>query len=184
MTAHPFRIVEADLFMRTVRLRTPFRFGAVTVRESDHIIAHVKIEDARGQRATGCGSDALAAKWFDKNPAKSERQNVVDLGEAAERARAHLLASKQMQTLFQHWLPLDREAVRAALASGLPAIVGSFAASLFERAMLEALGRLTGQPLHRVIVDNLAGIDPAAVHGELKGFDLGRSLPAEPSAAV
>src|SRR5262245_37733179 len=118
MAAHPFRIVDAALFMRSVTLRTPFRFGAVTVRESDHIIAQVTIEDAQGGRATGCGSDALAAKWFDKNPAKTERQNVVDLGEAAERARVHLLASKRPQTLFQHWLPLDREAVRAAQANG------------------------------------------------------------------
>lgn len=184
MSSVPFRIVDANLFVRSVTLRTPFRFGAVTVRESGHIIAQVTIEGEAGGRAVGCGSDALAAKWFDKNPAKSERQNVVDLGRAAERVRANLLASRQAAPLFSHWLPIDRESVRAAEAAGLPAIVGSFAASLFERAMFEALGRLAGLPFHRVILDNLAGLNPAAVHPQLKRFDLAKSLPPEPLATV
>lgn len=184
MSAIPFRIAEASLHVRTVALRTPFRFGAVTVQQSDHIIARVVIEGASKARAAGCGSDALAAKWFDKNPAKSERQNVLDLGNAAEQARLNLLADRRADTLFGHWRPLEREAVRAAEAAGLPAIVGAFAASLFERAMFEALGRLAGAPFHRVVLDNLAGLEPAAVHPELKGFDLAASLPAQPLASV
>jgi hypothetical protein len=179
-----FRILEARLFVRPVTLRTPFRFGAVTVRQSDHILAQVRIEGADGRQAVGCGSDALAAKWFDKNPGKSERQNVLDLGHAAERARAGLLASPSPRTLFAHWLPLARECVREAQAAGLPAIVGSFAASLFERAMFEALGRLTQRSFHRVILENLAALDPGAVHAELRGFDLAGSLPRAPLAAV
>lgn len=184
MSGIPFRIAEASLQVRGVTLRTPFRFGAVTVRQSDHIIARVVIEGTGGTRAAGCASDALAAKWFDKNPAKSERQNVLDLGNAAEQARRNLLAGGQADTLFRHWLPLEREAVRAAEAAGLPAIVGAFAASLFERALFEALGRLAGLPFHRVVRDNLAGLEPGVVHPELQGFDLAASLPAEPLPAV
>ena len=61
----------------------------------------VEVEAADGRRAHGYAADNLAPKWFDKDPAKSFRDNVKDELVAIRVAHhAYLGASKMYPPVF------------------------------------------------------------------------------------
>ena len=49
--APSFRVCEVRLYERPVRLRMPFRFGVVTLREAPQGFVRARIEDAQGRSA-------------------------------------------------------------------------------------------------------------------------------------
>jgi hypothetical protein len=63
------------LHERDVRLRLPFRFGAVTLTEAAEAFARVRITLKDGRSAWGQAAEMLAPKWFDKDPARSNADN-------------------------------------------------------------------------------------------------------------
>ena len=79
MNAPPIRVREVRLYERPVRLRMPFRFGVVTLREAPQAFVRVRIEDGQGRSAWGASAELLAPKWFDKNLALTNEQNFDQL---------------------------------------------------------------------------------------------------------
>ena len=79
MNAPPIRVREVRLYERPVRLRMPFRFGVVTLREAPQAFVHVRIEDGQGRSAWGASAELRAPKWFDKNLALTNEQNFDQL---------------------------------------------------------------------------------------------------------
>ena len=63
--------------IRDVRLRLPFRFGAVTLTEATEAFARVRVTLRDGRRAWGEAAEMLAPKWFDKDPARSNADNAA-----------------------------------------------------------------------------------------------------------
>ena len=74
-----FGIRQIDLFERDVRLRMPFRFGIVTLTEAPQAFARVRIRLENGAEAEGAAAEMLVPKWFDKNPALSNEDNLEQL---------------------------------------------------------------------------------------------------------
>jgi len=64
------RIRDVRLRERDVRLRLPFRFGAVTLTEATEAFARVRVTLRDGRRAWGEAAEMLAPKWFDEDPAR------------------------------------------------------------------------------------------------------------------
>src|SRR3954463_2496152 len=73
------KLVEVERFERDVRLRLPFRFGVTTVTHATQAVIRATVELADGRRATGVAAETLAAKWFDKNLALSDAENLDQL---------------------------------------------------------------------------------------------------------
>ena len=71
------RIRDVRLRERDVRLRLPFRFGAVTLTEATEAFARVRVTLRDGRRAWGEAAEMLAPKWFDKDPARSNADNAA-----------------------------------------------------------------------------------------------------------
>ena len=70
---------------RDVRLRLPFRSGAVTPTEATEAFARVRVTLKDGRSAWGQAAEIPAPKCFDKDPARSNADNdAAGLATAAE----------------------------------------------------------------------------------------------------
>jgi len=135
----------------------------------------VEVEAADGRRGRGYAADNLAPKWFDKDPAKSFRDNVKDELVAIRVAhQAYLEASKVPRSVFQIWLDAFAECRRRGPERKLNALTVSFGSSFFERALADAAARLAGADAVALLRQDLLEIRPAAVHRELEQDDLTR----------
>jgi len=63
-------------------------------------------------------------------------------------------------------------------------LVRGFGVALLERALMDAVCRLTGSTFHQALRTNLFGFDPGAVHDELADWDLASSLATEPLGEI
>src|SRR6266480_904580 len=79
------KLVDVERYERDVRLRLPFRFGVTTVTQATQAVIRATIM-SDGCRARGVAAETLAAKWFDKNLALSDEQNLDQLRQSLETA--------------------------------------------------------------------------------------------------
>jgi hypothetical protein len=166
-------IKNAAFYLRTISTRLPFRFGSFTLEKVPLLHLSLQTESENGIRAQGVAADNLMPKWFDKDPEKSPRDNIQDLLQAAHIARNLYAGSGRNPTsVWEIW----REAYPACLQQGrqfgLNSLVSSFGSSLFERALLDASGKISGRDLVGILRENLAGIRPQDVHKELDYGDI------------
>jgi hypothetical protein len=148
-----FRVAAIDLLERDVRLRMPFRFGVVTLTASPQAFARVRIRLEDGREAEGAAAELLAPKWFDKDPALSNEDNVDQLRSSLARAREGYLAHEP-RTAWAH-------------ASPGKGLVENYGPALLDRALLDALCRALGVSFYRAVQTNLVGA------GSFEGMDLG-----------
>jgi hypothetical protein len=174
------RIVESRLGLRTALARTPFRYGVVTVRVAPIATLEVTIETQHGERSCGYAADFLAYRWFDKRPHKSLLDNVSDLVLAIRSALAICQASPAYRTAFELWQECLAEMTAAAPAHDLNDLTVSFGASMPERAVIDALGRLVGLPMADLLKSDALGIDLGGLDPDLGGIDVRDILPKQP----
>lgn len=131
------RITAIDFFERPVRLRLPFGFGVVTLRECSQAFVRVTAE-AGGRTVQGATAELLLPKWFDKSPALTNEQNAEQLRIALRTARESYLSERQAQTVWT----LSREAGAAStkrlVALGLPPLAAQYGRALIDKALADA----------------------------------------------
>jgi Enolase C-terminal domain-like len=164
---------SASCHLRNLRTRLPFRYGVVTLTHFPLLHLAVEVEAADGRRARGFAADNLPPKWFDKDPAKSFRDNVNDqLGSINAARAAYLDAARTPRPLFDVWCEAYAECARRATALKLNGLTAGFGSSLFERALADAAGRLSGQDVSGMLREDVLGIRPEVVHRTLSRADL------------
>jgi L-alanine-DL-glutamate epimerase-like enolase superfamily enzyme len=177
VTAPVFRVAEAELYERPVRLRMPFRFGVVTLREAPQCFVRARIETPDGRSARGAAAEMLVPKWFDKNLALSNEQNFEQLRLSLRLAVEAYVSDKSLRTAFGHFAAHYREQIEAAGRHGLNRLVANYGPAQIDRAMLDALCRMEGSSFYDLVRANRAGIDPTMSPEEssdLAGFDIAR----------
>jgi L-alanine-DL-glutamate epimerase-like enolase superfamily enzyme len=176
------KLVDSAAGIVNVRARLPFRFGVITMRASPLFTLEAVIEDAQGRRARGYAADFLAFRWFDKRPEKSLADNCRDLIRTVEVARELYLEAgrSRLRTPFALFLDSHPEIERRALSEGFNRLGASFGSSMLERAVIDAVGRLTGQSLFELVRDNDLGIELGAISPELAGREPAEFLPERP----
>ncbi len=188
MTPAPqFAIREIEVYERPVKLRMPFRFGVVTLRECPQAFVRARIElldgsgatgaaGAGGRWAWGAAAELMAPKWFDKNLALSNEDNFNQLRDVIRLARDAYLSERTGATAFGHFAR-HHEAHRVAAAGlGFNPLLASYGPALLDRAVLDALCRALGLSFYRVMQNNLAGM--AGGRGAAEGLEIGRFLSA------
>lgn len=146
---------EIGFYERDVKLRLPFRFGVVTLTEAPQAFVRARIRLENGQESEGAAAELLVPKWFDKNPALSNEDNIDQLRACLREARAAYLAPG-MKTAFAHARP----------AVGL---VENFGPALIDRALLDALCRGLGISFYEAVRKNVVGLElPGAFLAGLK----------------
>ncbi len=168
--AAPLLTVRAvDLGVRPVRLRLPFRFGAVTLSACPQLFVRVTVEVA-GQigTATGFAAEMMVPKWFDKRAGHSHADNVLGLARSVERAAAAYLndAPASAFGLFvRHYAAL----MTAGNADGATALTAAYGQAVLDRAVLDALCRARQISFFDAATHNLIGLRDSALVPDLSG---------------
>ena len=165
------KLEHVDRFERDVTLRLPFRFGVITVTNSVNAIVRVRIGLPDGSTSEGVAAEALAAKWFEKSPAFSDEQNLDQLRQSLDIAIDHyrVLGWNTPFGLSAHTY-LQQQARGAQL--GLNPLVACYGPALLDRAILDALGKATGQSFARMIAANLPDIEATALAPDIHDAQL------------
>lgn len=185
MSAAPrLKLVSVERFERDVKLRLPFRFGVITVTEATQAVIRATIEVEGGKTATGVAAETLAAKWFDKNLALSDDQNLDQLRQALDVAIA-VYQGQGARTAFGLFADSYIEQMSRGMALGLNPLVASYGPALLDRAIIDALGRATGTSFARMIQGNLPGMAVTTLTPDLQGFELSAFLAGlKPGASI
>ena len=167
------RLLAAEAAVHEIHTRMPFRYGNACLTASPVLTLRLSVEAADGRRSRGLASDCLPPRWFDKDPGKEYRQNVDDQLMAYRLARdAYLSAGERSQSAFEQWRDAFDRTRETGAAAGLNALTTSFGSSFFERAMIDALCRLSGVSFFE------------ALRGDLLGLETAAWLPEEPLARI
>jgi hypothetical protein len=164
------RIKEVDLRERDVRLRLPFRFGVVTLREAPQLFCRVRIELPDGRGGWGSTAELLAPKWFDKDPSLSNDDNFEQLRNSVRNAAALYLENRDFLTPFGHFSKHHSDQLLRCAVDGLNPLVSSFGSALIDRAILDALCRVNETSFFQAVRSNLCGIGDSSLLPDLRGF--------------
>lgn len=164
------RISEVDLRERDVRLRLPFRFGVVTLREAPQLFCRVRIELRDGRGGWGSTAELLAPKWFDKDPSISNDDNFEQLRNSVRNAAALYLENRAFLTPFGHFSRNHSGQLESCAAAGLNPLVASFGSALIDRAVLDALCRVREKSFYEAVRSNACGLAPSPLLPDLSGF--------------
>jgi L-alanine-DL-glutamate epimerase-like enolase superfamily enzyme len=172
------RVEAVRCLERDVRLRLPFRFGAATVTHATQAVVSLTLALEDGRTATGVAAETLAVKWFDKNPALTDAQNVEQLRQALALAVA-LYGAQGWSTPFGLYAGAYHDQLRKGAELGLMPLAAGFGPALLDRAVLDALGRATDMDFVQLIASNRAAIEVRdALVPDLAGFDVAGFLAA------
>lgn len=163
--APALRIREIELYERPVKLRLPFRFGVVTLRECPQAFVRVRIETEGGGGAWGAAAEMMAPKWFDKNLALTNEQNFDQLRDVLRIARGLYLSDAGAATAFGHFARHYDAQLKEGAARGYNPLLAGYGPALVDRAVLDALCRVRSLSFYAAMRTNLPGVDFA-------GFDM------------
>ena len=169
------KLVEVERYERDVRLRLPFRFGVTTVTHATQAVIRATIALPDGRTEQGVAAETLAAKWFDKNLALSDAQNLDQLRQSLAIA-IELYTARGFDTPFGLYAGVYREQQARGAALDLNPLVASYGPALLDRAIADALGRATGRSFPEMVSQNLLGIRASDLTPDLAGFDIGAFL--------
>ncbi|HUJ86222.1 MAG TPA: enolase C-terminal domain-like protein [Burkholderiales bacterium] len=158
MSAPRFALEAIDLFERQTRLRMPFRFGVATLTAAPQAFVRARIRLADGRRSVGAAAEMMAPKWFDKNPALSDEENVEQLRASLALARSAYLAGDE-NTAGGHWQDNYAPQIARGAQLGLNGLTACYGPALIDRALLDALCRALGVSFWRAMSANLPGIE-------------------------
>jgi len=176
MTAIPkIKLDSVERFERDYKLRLPFRFGVITVTAGTQAVIRARIALEDGRMGLGVAAEALGAKWFDKDPAFSDAQNLDQLRQALGLA-IELYGARGWSTPFGLYADTYREQLARGADLGLVPLVASYGPALLDRAILDALGRAMGLSFADMIRRNVPGIGATDLTPDLAGYDLPRFL--------
>lgn len=181
--ALPVRVAETRLGVLNVFARMPFRFGAVTIHAAAQATLEVRIETRDGSGACGHAADFLSYKWFDKRPERSPQEGSADLIQSIE-AAATAYKNAGFSSVFAHWRDLHRGLEQKSLNRGYNRLGANFGVSMIERAVIDAVGRMTGQSFDSLLRGPLLGIDEPSVFAGLRPGSVAAALPPDPLARL
>jgi hypothetical protein len=172
------KVEAVDCFERDFKLRLPFRFGVITVTEGTQAVIRATVALEDGRVGVGVAAESLAAKWFDKDPAFSDAQNLDQLRQALGIA-IDLYRGRGWNTPFGLYADTYADQLARGAALGLVPLVASYGPALIDRAILDAVGRAMGLSFAEMIRRNAAGIEIRnTLTPDLAGLDVAGFLAA------
>ncbi len=178
--AERFTLARFEETAFPTRTRFPFKYGIASMTDVPHLFLRTRVT-VGARSCDGLAAEGLPPKWFTKNPATTFEQDLPEMFEVIRHAAA--AASDIARTpvsFFDLWRELYRGQMAWAEARGLAPLLAGLGVSLVERAVLDGLCRLAGQPLHRLVAANTLGLRLGDVHPELGEAEPADLLPATP----
>jgi hypothetical protein len=178
--ADTFTLSPFHFFVLHTRTRFPFRYGIASMTDVPHLFVRTLVS-AGGRSVYGLSAEGLPPKWFTKDPATTFEQDLPEMLEAIGHAThlAEQIAQRPL-SFFDFWRELDRQQQVWAESRRLAPLLAHLGVSLAERAALDGLCRLAGQPLHRMMDADRLGLRLGEVYAELGTLQPGDVLNAAP----
>ncbi len=178
------RLEEVERYERPMTLRLPFRFGVITVTEGVQAVIRVRVSLPDGRSCQGVAAEALAAKWFEKSPEFTDEQNLDQLRQSLDIAIGHYKAFGAA-TPFGLFAGTYHAQQKKGAALRLNPLVASYGPALLDRAILDALGKATGNSFAQMIAQNLPGIAATDLTPDIDQLELAAFLAAlKPSPTI
>ena len=149
-------------------------------RPRGFLIVRLDLADDQGQRSWGVSGDRPSFGWLDKRSNYSAESKLRRLLKLVENSRDIYLNSSDLESPFEQSLNNAEEISRIGRAADHENLSCTFAAALFERALLDAVCRIQKLSLFEAVRQNKLGFQPEAVFSELKKFSLQHFLPQRP----
>jgi hypothetical protein len=178
--ADRFTLSPFEFFVRQTHTRFPFRYGIASMTEVPHLFVRTKVT-CDGKSSFGLSSEGLPPKWFTKDTATTFEQDLPEMLQVIHHAAK--LAGQIAQSpvsFFDLWRPLYRQQSDWANARHTAQLLANLGVSLVERAVLDGLCRVAGEPAHRMVAANRLGLLLGEVHAELGDAQPHELLPAAP----
>jgi hypothetical protein len=169
------RLVEVERYERPMKNRLAFRFGVITVTGGVQAVIRVRIALSDGRTCQGVAAEALAAKWFEKSPEFTDDQNLDQLRQSLDIAIAHY-TDYGAATPFGLFGGTYREQQRKGASLRLNPLVASYGPALLDRAILDALGKATGNSFAQMITQNLPDIAATELTPDIDRLELATFL--------
>ncbi len=173
----------ADLFVKNLRTRLPFRYGIATMTRVPHLVVRLTIETG-GRIQHGCSADHLPPKWFTKDPDSAYRDDLAEMVGVIRHACDTASALPATGSVFALWRELYAAQSAWAAAGNTPPLLAGFGTSLVERALIDAFCRVHGKSFAHAVRENALGFDAGALHGELAGVAPADFLPPAPLRSI
>jgi hypothetical protein len=178
------KLEEVERYERPMTMRLAFRFGVITVTGGIQGVIRVRISLPDGRSGQGVAAEALAAKWFEKSPEFTDDQNLDQLRQSLDLAIEHYQA-QDADTPFGLFAGTYQEQQRKGATLRLNPLVASYGPALLDRAILDALGKVTGNSFAQMIVGNLPGIRTTELTPDIEQIPLARFLAAlKPASSI
>src|SRR5436190_5184406 len=171
------RLEGVERYERPMKNRLAFRFGVITVTGGTQAVIRVRISLPDGRSSQGVAAEALAAKWFEKSPQFTDEQNLDQLRQSLDIAIEHYTAYGAA-TPFGLFAGTYREQQRRGATLHLNPLVASYGPALLDRAILDAVGKVTGNSFAQMISQNLPGIVTTELTPDIEQVALQRFLAA------
>ena len=171
------KLEEVERYERPMKNRLAFRFGVITVTEGIQAVIRVRISLGDGRTSQGVAAEALAAKWFEKSPEYTDAQNLDQLRQSLDLAVEHYKAFGRA-TPFGLFIGTYREQQKKGAAFRLNPLVSSYGPALLDRAILDAVGKVTGNSFAQMITQNVPGITTGDLTPDIEQVPLQRFLAA------
>ena len=175
-----FTISPFEFFVLHTRTRFPFKYGIASMTDVPHLFLRTRVTIG-GKSSMGQTAEGLPPKWFTKNPTTTFEQDLPEMLAAIRHATSS--AEQIAQTpvsFFKFWQRLYEQQSTWAKTRNIASLLANLGVSLVERAVLDGLCRLAGEPLHRVIAKNLLEINLREVYAEVGDAKPGELLSAAP----
>ena len=187
VNAPKFRIKQISFIEREVRLRLPFRFGVVTLKECPQVYVKVDVEFKDATLAQGCSSEMMVPKWFDKNMDLSNEDNFNQLRLSLKIARTAYLAESSFKNAWEYFSHHYSSIIKSGEQNNLNHLTSNFGIALIDKALIDALCHYLNLNFYKVINHNHIGLKSSDMSelSDLKNFDLNKFLISlSPSAQI
>ena len=181
-----FTIQSIDLLVREMPPdRMSFAIGKVPAKKrrprAVFLVRLVLSDPAGSGQVIGWSGDRPSFGWLDKRPERSPEKKLGALIELIKAAREiYLEQGKSFVGPFQLWQRCHSLVMKHGEETGHESLSSSYASALFERAVIDGYCRAEGLSFFEMLQQEKSGIDPGAIHPELKNFPFARILPTSP----
>jgi len=178
-----FTVSPFEFFVRYTCTRFPFRYGIASMTDVPHLFVRTTVTVA-GKSSMGLSAEGLPPKWFTKNLTTTFDQDLPEMLEVINHAAqlAEQIAQNP-RSYFNFWRELYRQQSEWAVTRHIAPLLANLGVSLIERAVLDGLCRVAGEPLHRMVATNRLALRLGEIYGELGNAQPHDLLPATPLAS-
>lgn len=179
----PYHLESVDLMIRQMPPdRMSFAIGGVAPKRRPRaiVVIRVQVADDRGKSSWGVAADRPSFGWLDKRKSHSPDEMLTRLFELVRASRKVYMREAKFESPFALWANCWPQIMQVAKQMDHESLSASFASALLERAVIDAVCRLSDLTLFESIQRKKLGFSPQQIHPMLGDFPWRRFLPERP----